>query len=127
MGDWHVAAHNDNGVGCADCHKAHDPRDPVRNKATQVEVCKTCHQLQVADSLLPFAHPVREGQIACSSCHSPHGSLADASLKRDTINETCYVITSYSIHYTKLYEVPHPPFLPVSRSRLCRCDGGRRL
>lgn len=90
MGDWHVAAHNDNGVGCADCHKAHDPRDPVRNKATQVEVCKTCHQLQVADSLLPFAHPVREGQIACSSCHSPHGSLADASLKRDTINETCY-------------------------------------
>lgn len=90
LGNWHVAVHNDNGVGCADCHKAHDPRDPVRAKATQVEVCKTCHQLQVADSLLPFAHPVHEGQMACSSCHSPHGSLADASLKRDTINETCY-------------------------------------
>jgi DmsE family decaheme c-type cytochrome len=90
LGNWHVAIHNDNGVGCADCHKAHDPRDPVRAKATQVEVCKTCHQLQVADSLLPFAHPLHEGQMACSSCHSPHGSLADASLKRDTINETCY-------------------------------------
>ena len=90
VGNWHASAHEDNGVGCVDCHDSHAARDPVLAKATQVDVCKDCHQLQTADTLLPFAHPLHEGQMACSSCHSPHGSQADASLKRDTVNETCY-------------------------------------
>lgn len=90
LGNWHASAHQDNEVGCADCHNSHEPRDPVLAKATQGEVCKDCHQLQTADTLLPFAHPLHEGQMACSSCHSPHGSLNEASLKRDTVNDTCY-------------------------------------
>ncbi len=90
LGNWHVSAHQDNEVGCADCHDSHKPRDPVLAKATQVDVCRNCHQLQTTDSLLPFAHPLQEGQMACTSCHSPHGSLADVSLKKDTVNETCY-------------------------------------
>jgi DmsE family decaheme c-type cytochrome len=90
VSDWHTSAHDDNEVGCADCHSSHDPRDPVRTKATQAEVCGGCHQIQKANMLQPFAHPLREGQMACTSCHSPHGSLSEASLKKDTINQACY-------------------------------------
>jgi len=91
-GNWHTSAHDDNDVGCADCHAVHHQRDPVRSKATQGEVCGSCHgiQIQKANMLQPFSHPLREGQMACSSCHSPHGSLSEAMLNRDSVNETCY-------------------------------------
>ncbi len=88
--NWHLGSHSRRDTSCADCHKSHDPRDPVMNKATQLEVCKDCHQLQHANALQPFGHPLREGELACSSCHAPHGSMSQASLKRDTVNDTCY-------------------------------------
>jgi DmsE family decaheme c-type cytochrome len=88
--EWRASAHDDREVGCADCHDVHAKHDPVRAKATQAEVCGTCHQIQKAETLLPFAHPVREGQMGCTSCHTPHGSMTDASLKGDTVNETCF-------------------------------------
>jgi len=92
VGNWHTSAHDDNGIGCADCHAVHSPKDPVQSKATQSEVCGSCHgiQIQKANMLQPFSHPLREGQMACSSCHSPHGSLSEAMLNRDSVNETCY-------------------------------------
>jgi DmsE family decaheme c-type cytochrome len=90
VGNWRTSSHDDNEVGCADCHSSHQPRDPVLAKATQAEVCGDCHQIQKANMLQPFAHPLREGQMACTSCHSPHGSLSEASLKRDTVNQACY-------------------------------------
>ena len=88
--EWHASAHDDREVGCSDCHALHAKHDPVRDKSTQAGVCGTCHQIQKAETLQPFAHPVREGQMGCTSCHSPHGSMTDAALKGDTVNETCY-------------------------------------
>ena len=38
----------------------------------------------------PSRHPVREGKMSCSDCHSPHGSPAPKQLVRVTVNETCY-------------------------------------
>ena len=32
---------------------------------------------------------MREGRMVCTGCHEPHGTLADAQLKRATVNETC--------------------------------------
>jgi DmsE family decaheme c-type cytochrome len=89
-GEWHASAHRDRDVGCADCHDSHAPRDPVLTKASQADVCGTCHQVQKQNALLPFAHPLRDQQMACTGCHSPHGSTSEAALKRDTVNETCY-------------------------------------
>ncbi len=89
-GSWHASEHEANDVGCADCHSSHDPRDPVLAKATQAEVCGDCHQVQKANMLLPYAHPLRDGQMACTSCHSPHGSQSEAALNKDTVNTTCY-------------------------------------
>jgi len=38
----------------------------------------------------PWRHPVQEGKMSCSDCHSPHGSAGPKLAKRDTINATCY-------------------------------------
>jgi DmsE family decaheme c-type cytochrome len=87
---WGTSVHAAHEVACADCHKLHQVDDPVRRAATQEEVCGQCHAAQRAAVLWkPSRHPVREGKMACTSCHSAHGSSAPASLLRSTVNETC--------------------------------------
>lgn len=87
--DWAAGTHAANEVACADCHRVHVSKDPVRQMATQEEVCGACHRLQAADQLKPSHHPLREGTMTCTSCHAAHGSSARASLVRNTLNETC--------------------------------------
>jgi DmsE family decaheme c-type cytochrome len=87
---WHGSKHQSNGVACTSCHTLHAERDPVLAKATQPEVCYPCHKQQRADFFKASAHPVRSGRIACSECHSPHGSTAHAMLVKPTVNQTCY-------------------------------------
>jgi len=87
---WAASGHASAGLSCADCHKAHDPADKVLRTGTQSEVCFDCHKTQKANSLKPYAHPIRQGEMACSSCHQPHGSTTRAALKGATVNETCY-------------------------------------
>lgn len=90
VSEWHASAHDDREVACGDCHAIHAKADPVRDDAAQAETCGKCHKTQTAETLLPFAHPVREGVMACTSCHTPHGSMTDASLKGDTVIDTCF-------------------------------------
>jgi DmsE family decaheme c-type cytochrome len=87
---WSGSAHEAAEVPCAACHQIHNPVDPVRHASTQTEVCGTCHASQRAQSLAPSAHPLRDGRMACTDCHTPHGSPADAELKRATVNDTCF-------------------------------------
>ncbi|HEY5622420.1 MAG TPA: DmsE family decaheme c-type cytochrome [Gammaproteobacteria bacterium] len=87
---WHGGAHDDNRVSCAGCHTLHAARDPVLGTATQSQVCYGCHQTQRAASVRPYAHPLREGKMSCTACHSPHGETAELQLVRQTVNETCY-------------------------------------
>ncbi|HEY0341110.1 MAG TPA: DmsE family decaheme c-type cytochrome [Steroidobacteraceae bacterium] len=87
--DWGTSAHAANDVPCAGCHRPHAAQDPVLKVSTQPEVCATCHQAQHANMLKPSHHPLREGKMGCTSCHSPHGSTAPASLVKNTVNETC--------------------------------------
>jgi len=86
--DWGASLHAAE-VGCADCHKMHAAADPVRQFATQPEVCGTCHPTQQLGLVKPSHHPLHEGKMACTSCHAPHGSNAPASLIKATVNETC--------------------------------------
>lgn len=89
--NWKGSAHEINNKACTDCHTAHAAKDPVLVKATQAEVCFTCHAKQRADSFKYSHHPVREGKVVCSDCHNPHGSPGDTKLLKEfTINETCY-------------------------------------
>jgi DmsE family decaheme c-type cytochrome len=87
---WHAGAHERGGVACADCHKVHQERDPMLVKTSEAEVCFTCHRQRRADFQKPSSHPVRQGLMGCSDCHSPHGSTTAAMLIKPTLNQTCF-------------------------------------
>lgn len=87
---WQGSAHQRQDVACADCHTIHEERDPVTVTAEQPKVCFDCHVEQRAQVSRARGHPIRQGQMECSACHEPHGSLTEASLVRPTLNETCF-------------------------------------
>jgi DmsE family decaheme c-type cytochrome len=88
---WHAGAHERNDVACTDCHKVHrDHGDPMLAKASESQVCMTCHKQQRADFHKASTHPVLQGKMSCSDCHSAHGSSAQAMLAKPTINQTCF-------------------------------------
>jgi DmsE family decaheme c-type cytochrome len=87
---WHGSGHDENTVACADCHQSHNASDPVLATATQPEVCFDCHQQTRTEAMKPYAHPLRQGKMDCSGCHSPHGASAEQLMVRQTVNQTCY-------------------------------------
>jgi len=103
---WGASAHAANEVSCAACHQMHAAQDPVRQAATQPEICGRCHNAQQAGLVKPSHHPLHEGKMSCTSCHSPHGSPASASLVRNTVNETC---TSCHAEYRGPFLWEHQP------------------
>jgi DmsE family decaheme c-type cytochrome len=88
--NWHLGPHDANNVSCASCHELHSASDPVKARATQAEVCYACHVDTRMAFLKPYTHPLRQGKIACSDCHQPHGTTAEAQLVKATVNQTCY-------------------------------------
>jgi DmsE family decaheme c-type cytochrome len=87
---WPSSAHARNDVACSSCHTVHVAHDPVRDKLTQADVCFSCHKdLRVLINR-PSRHPIREGMVACSDCHNPHGSVGPSMVLRDNVNDTCY-------------------------------------
>jgi DmsE family decaheme c-type cytochrome len=88
--NWVMTEHSVNDVGCATCHDVHAVNDKVQNKATQAKICFSCHVDKRAQSLKRSRHPIREGIMACSDCHNPHGSFGPSQLVKNTVNETCF-------------------------------------
>ena len=87
---WQLSAHAGRDVACSSCHQVHTQHDKVRDKQAQTEVCFACHKEQRAQINRPSRHPIREGKVACSDCHNPHGSAGEKMLVRDGVNDTCY-------------------------------------
>jgi len=88
---WHGSAHDASGVACASCHTVHAAKDPVLANSSEPEVCAGCHTRERAEHNSAFAHPVRQGKMACSDCHAPHGtSLGPALLAQPSVNDTCF-------------------------------------
>jgi DmsE family decaheme c-type cytochrome len=87
---WMGSQHQARDITCSSCHQVHAAQDKVRDKVTQPEVCFTCHKEQRALSNKPSHHPIPEGKMACSDCHSPHGSSGPKQLVKDSVNATCY-------------------------------------
>lgn len=87
---WAMGAHAARDVACTACHQVHTGHDKVRDKVGQSEVCFTCHKEQRVQINRPSRHPIREGKVACSDCHNPHGSAGEKLLVRDNVNDTCY-------------------------------------
>lgn len=67
--------HNNNDVGCLDCHSPHHAKEPQRLLVqSQPQLCYGCHTSAKADFAKPFHHRVEQGLIQCSDCHSVHGT-----------------------------------------------------
>lgn len=102
---WPGSAHDNAGVACIDCHRSHSP-DPMRERTSENETCFGCHAKQRSEHLLPSAHPLRDGRMACSDCHAPHGSAGPTLLAADTVNETC---TTCHAEFRGPFLWEHPP------------------
>jgi len=86
---WSFGAHSLAEVQCTDCHQLHSQQDAVMARSTQAQTCTDCHQDIKALLNYPSRHPVAEGQVICSDCHDPHGSVGDHGLKTANPTDTC--------------------------------------
>lgn len=87
---WQGSLHEQADLSCTDCHQLHQVQSPNLLSAPVQSLCTHCHTQQLVESQLPSRHPIKEGVTDCVDCHTPHGSLSEALLKKPTINETCY-------------------------------------
>jgi DmsE family decaheme c-type cytochrome len=87
---WTTSVHASRDVSCTSCHQVHTAHDRTRDKVTQAETCFQCHKEQRVQVNRPSRHPVREGLVACSDCHNPHGTAGPQMMVRDNVNDTCY-------------------------------------
>ena len=87
---WATSQHAGAELACNSCHKIHTNRDKVLNKASQTEVCYSCHKEQRTQLSKASHHPIPEGKMSCADCHNVHGSAGPKLVKRDSTNATCY-------------------------------------
>jgi DmsE family decaheme c-type cytochrome len=83
---WGTGEHSRAGLLCSDCHDPHETtRRHLRPAKTTAfapaafthlddasRLCVECHDDVAARFTFPSRHPVREGMMACTSCHDPH-------------------------------------------------------
>jgi DmsE family decaheme c-type cytochrome len=89
---WEGSQHERRDVTCTSCHSMHKPlSDAGFLKAkTETEVCATCHRDKAAKLDRSGHMPLREGKMACSTCHNMHGSTNVKLLRKgDSIAEMC--------------------------------------
>lgn len=89
---WLGSVHQRNQLSCSDCHNpmAAFSVQGLTTRQSASETCATCHK-DVRQQFNRRSHmPLAEGQIGCTDCHNPHGTINANLLKTDTVNDTCY-------------------------------------
>lgn len=85
--------------GCEMCHgpgSVHvdqgGGKGSILNPDKNPEACFTCHLDKKAEFRLPYRHPVMEGKMSCSSCHSSHGEEVRpwSATSMKGVNEACF-------------------------------------
>jgi DmsE family decaheme c-type cytochrome len=93
---WQGSPHQAAGLKCASCHDVHQQhagtpvqanRLPGANESTQK--CVGCHGNVRAAMSQRSAHPLKDGQMSCVSCHNPHGSAGEKLIQKASTNDLC--------------------------------------
>ena len=87
---WQGSIHQVSDVACSDCHTVHAVNDPIQFNITQIEKCGSCHQSHKLSSNRFSTHPLKTGQMGCTSCHNLHQSDHEKLLNSETVNDTCF-------------------------------------
>lgn len=89
---WSGSAHQQRDLSCQSCHSVHSPasKSAQLKAAGESDQCFSCHKKQASQSLRSSHHPVREGLMSCSSCHNPHGTMADKLISAASASEKCF-------------------------------------
>jgi DmsE family decaheme c-type cytochrome len=87
--NWNAGLHAQGGVSCSDCHNIHEGPDLIVRHSKTYDMCTTCHEEKKAEFSLPSRHPVKEGKVLCTDCHSPHGTSNDRLLRQSSVKATC--------------------------------------
>ncbi|MBI4454414.1 MAG: DmsE family decaheme c-type cytochrome [Acidobacteria bacterium] len=67
-------AHARGGISCVSCHQIHPQRPNFGlMRSEERELCTSCHASTRSEFLKPYHHPVMEGAVKCTDCHTPHG------------------------------------------------------
>jgi DmsE family decaheme c-type cytochrome len=138
---WNGSIHETRGVACSECHtvmRQVSLKASLKTK-TELETCFQCHKDRRAQIFRSSHMPIREGKVTCSNCHNPHGSVTEALLKENSVNDNCYKCHAEKRGPFLFEHAPvrenclscHDPhgstneyLLKVSRPRLCaECHG----
>jgi DmsE family decaheme c-type cytochrome len=80
--DFERSPHAKADLSCTSCHSVHAPKtDIALLKASQPQLCFTCHGDTKPAFNMPFHHPVNEGVVQCSDCHDVHGTFQPNNLR----------------------------------------------
>ena len=89
---WDGSTHESRGLQCSNCHTVMRNVSLKHNTKTawEPETCFQCHKDRRAQLYRSSHMPLREGKMVCSDCHNPHGSVTEALLRENSINDNCY-------------------------------------
>jgi DmsE family decaheme c-type cytochrome len=89
---WEGSTHESEDVPCTGCHTLMEKRSQhaLLSKPTELETCGKCHRIRRAQTYRNAHMPLREGKMACTSCHNQHGTANKANLEESWPTETCY-------------------------------------
>jgi len=105
--DFHSSTHSrvsipGEGREIQSCEMCHGPaslhvdagggKTNILNPKSDAETCFQCHTDKKMQFNLPSHHPVLEGKMNCTACHSPHGSdvRSWSATSLNGMNETCF-------------------------------------
>ena len=90
------------GIEVQSCEMCHGPaslhvdagggKGNILNPRRDVATCFQCHTDKKMEFNRPYHHPVLEGKMNCTACHSPHGTdvRAWSATTMKGVNETCF-------------------------------------
>src|SRR3989338_4272888 len=84
------------GGGCESCHGPGSVHADSQSKKDIVrydpENCFSCHMDRKGEFLLQSHHPVVEGRVKCTDCHSPHGTELETmnTVSMQKSDQTCF-------------------------------------